>query len=64
MAEKLLRIGEVAALFRVTPAAVRDWEKAGKITAFRTPGGQRRYRRAEIEALLPDDLTDSVEASA
>lgn len=47
-----LPIGEVAKLFNVTATTVRNWEKDGKLTAIRTPGNQRRFRRAQVEALL------------
>jgi MerR family redox-sensitive transcriptional activator SoxR len=47
-----LTIGEVAARFGVTVPTVRAWERAGKITAVRTPGNQRRFNRADVEALL------------
>lgn len=53
---ELLPIGDVAEAFAVTVGTVRAWEKAGKLTALRTPGGQRRFRRADVEALLtPQD---------
>lgn len=45
----LVPIGEVARIFGVTVATVRRWEREGKISAQRTPGGQRRFDRAEIE---------------
>ena len=45
----LVPIGEVARIFGVTVATVRRWEREGKISAQRTPGGQRRFNRAEIE---------------
>lgn len=50
--KELLPIGEVAAQFSVTVSTVRAWERAGKLRAIRTPGGQRRFRRSEVEALL------------
>jgi excisionase family DNA binding protein len=43
---------EVAKLFRVDPKTVTRWAKAGKLTAIRTLGGHRRYRRSEVESLL------------
>ena len=43
---------EVAALFRVDPKTVTRWADAGKVTAVRTLGGHRRYRRDEVENLL------------
>lgn len=45
----LVPIGEAARIFGVTVATVRRWEREGKISAQRTPGGQRRFDRAEIE---------------
>ena len=48
----LLTPAEVAVLFRVNPKTVTRWARAGKISAIRTLGGHRRFRRAEIEAVL------------
>lgn len=50
--EALLTPAEVAAMFRVDPKTVTRWAKAGKLTSLRTPGGHRRYREAEVRALL------------
>lgn len=50
--EVLLTPSEVAAMFRVDPKTVTRWAKAGKITAIRTLGGHRRYRKSEVESLL------------
>ena len=51
-AEALLTPAEVAALFRVDPKTVTRWAKSGKLTSIRTLGGHRRYREAEVKALL------------
>jgi excisionase family DNA binding protein len=50
--ERLLTPAEVAAMFRVDPKTVTRWAKAGKLTSIRTLGGHRRYREAEVRALL------------
>jgi len=50
--EALLTPAEVAALFRVDPKTVTRWAKAGKLSSIRTLGGHRRYRAAEVHALL------------
>jgi excisionase family DNA binding protein len=50
--EALLTPGEVSNMFRVDARTVVRWAKQGKITAVRTPGGHRRYRAAEVHALL------------
>ena len=52
--ETLLTPAEVAALFRVDPKTVTRWAKAGKLTAIRTLGGHRRYRKSEVNALLSE----------
>jgi excisionase family DNA binding protein len=50
--ERLMTPAEVATLFRVDPKTVTRWCKAGKLSAIRTLGGHRRYREAEVQALL------------
>ncbi len=50
--ETLLTPAEVAAMFRVDPKTVTRWAKAGKLSSIRTLGGHRRYREAEVRALL------------
>ena len=64
-ADPVLTTGQVAELFGVTAQTVHAWTEAGKLPHFRTPGGQRRFRRSEVEALLePVDGPDSREAVA
>lgn len=48
----LMTPGEVAATFRVDVKTVQRWAIAGRIGSIKTPGGQRRFRRSEVEALL------------
>ena len=55
---------EVAALFRVDPKTVTRWAEAGKMTAVRTLGGHRRYRRDEVQNLLVASSLSSAETSA
>lgn len=50
--EALLTPAEVASMFRVDPKTVTRWAKTGKLTSIRTLGGHRRYREAEVRALL------------
>jgi excisionase family DNA binding protein len=57
--EVLLTPGEVAKMFRVDPKTVTRWAKAGKLTAIRTLGGHRRYRRSEVQALLGIDAKEA-----
>lgn len=51
-ADDFMTPGEVAVLFRVDPKTVTRWAAAGRIGSIRTPGGHRRFRRAEVMALL------------
>jgi excisionase family DNA binding protein len=60
--ERMLTPQEVAEMFRVDPRTVTRWAKAGRITSIRTLGGHRRYREAEVRALLagiPQDGSQS-----
>jgi MerR family transcriptional regulator, redox-sensitive transcriptional activator SoxR len=43
-----LTIGELSDRTGVAPSALRFYEAEGLVHATRTPGGQRRYHRAEI----------------
>jgi len=60
----LMTPAEVAALFRVDPKTVTRWADAGKMTAVRTLGGHRRYRRDEVQNLLVASSLSSAETSA
>jgi excisionase family DNA binding protein len=51
---ELLTTGQVAEVFRVDPATVTRWANTGKLSAFRTLGGHRRFRADEIRILLAD----------
>ena len=52
--EELLTPSEVAAMFRVNPKTVTRWARSGKISAIRTLGGHRRFRKSEITRILDD----------
>jgi excisionase family DNA binding protein len=47
-AEQLLTSHEVGALLQVNPSSVKKWVNEGRIAAFRTPGGHRRIRVADL----------------
>ena len=55
--DELLSPAEVAALFRVHPKTVTRWAKTGQLRAIRTPGGHRRYARAEVLAFVERSST-------
>ena len=52
--EELLTPSEVAAMFRVNPKTVTRWARSGKISAIRTLGGHRRFRKSEIMRILDE----------
>jgi excisionase family DNA binding protein len=47
-----LRAGEVAALLQVSRRSVAVWAKRGLIPFIETPGGHRRFRAADVRALV------------
>lgn len=51
-AGELLRPGDVALLFRVSPKTVARWGRAGLLEAARTPGGHRRFQPGPVAELL------------
>ena len=58
--ERWLKPSEVSALFKqhglfpVPPSTLRDWADAGRISAWRTAGGHRRFRESDAKALLAE----------
>jgi excisionase family DNA binding protein len=50
--DNLLTPAEVSALLRVDPKTISRWSKTGRISTVRTLGGHRRYREAEVRALM------------
>lgn len=60
--EDLLRPREVAELFGVRVSTVTRWAEIGRLrVAVSTPGGHRRYRRADVLSLR-DGLKKEVDA--
>jgi MerR family copper efflux transcriptional regulator len=48
-----LRISEAAEHLGVSPNTLRNWERAGKVTAHRHPVNRYRlFRREDLDALL------------
>lgn len=57
--QDLMTPAEVAAAFHVDPKTVTRWAVAGRLRSVRTPGGHRRYFKAEVEALLLGAVPDA-----
>lgn len=49
---RYLTRSDVARLFEVSPATVARWTREGKLPFVLTLGGQRRYARDQIAALI------------
>lgn len=63
--EDLLSIGEAARETGVSVDTLRRYATDGRIAAVLTPGGHRRFRRSDLEALLaPVEPTETVEQAS
>jgi excisionase family DNA binding protein len=51
-AESLLTSAEVAKLLQVDATSIINWSKKGYLQYYRTPGGHRRIRAADVVAFL------------
>jgi excisionase family DNA binding protein len=57
-ASEWVTLGEASRMLGIAPATLRRWSDAGRVRAFTTPGGHRRYRRSALERLIPADRSD------
>ena len=46
---------ETAKLCHVSPLSIINWVNAGRLPAFRTPGGHRRIRREDLVRFMRDN---------
>ena len=47
-----LTLGQAAKYLGVAQSTIRKWSDHGRLPAFYTPGGHRRYRRSDLEVFL------------
>jgi excisionase family DNA binding protein len=47
-----LTLGQAAKYLGVAQSTIRKWSDQGRVPAFYTPGGHRRYRRADLDKFL------------
>jgi len=47
-----LTLGQAAKFLGVAQSTIRKWSDQGRVPAFYTPGGHRRYRRGDLETFL------------
>lgn len=58
--DDLLSTGQAARRLQVSIDTIRRWGEAGRLPMVKTPTGNRRFRRADVEALLvPVDPTEA-----
>src|SRR5438094_9723650 len=47
-----LTLGQAAKYLGVAQSTIRKWSDLGRVPAFYTPGGHRRYRRSDLDTFL------------
>src|SRR5919201_1243778 len=47
-----LTLGQAATYLGVAQSTIRKWSDGGRLPAFYTPGGHRRFRRRDLDAFL------------
>ena len=47
-----LTLGQAAKYLGMAQSTIRKWSDNGRVPAFYTPGGHRRYRRSDLETFL------------
>src|SRR5947208_16064140 len=47
-----LTLGQAAKFLGVAQSTIRKWSDLGRVPAFYTPGGHRRYKRGDLQAFL------------
>ena len=51
-AARLLNVGQAAEYLGVSAASLRKWSNDGLVPTYRTPGGQRRYARDDLDTFI------------
>jgi excisionase family DNA binding protein len=49
---RLLNVGQASSYLGVSSASLRKWSDEGRVRVYRTPGGQRRYSIADLDAFI------------
>lgn len=58
-----LTLGQAAIYLGVAQSTMRKWTDSGQVSSFKTPGGHRRYRRADLDQFLEGAGRSSPSAS-
>jgi excisionase family DNA binding protein len=54
-----LTLGQAAKYLGVAPSTIRKWSDQGRLPAFYTPGGHRRYRRRDLDSFVSGSANSS-----
>jgi excisionase family DNA binding protein len=57
-----LTLGQAATYLGVAQSTVRKWSDSGRLPAFYTPGGHRRFRRGDLDSFLAGSRTSAANA--
>ena len=60
---RLLNVGQAAEYLGVSAASLRKWSNDGLVATYRTPGGQRRYARDDLDRFI-DSMRETGAAGA
>src|SRR5919108_5744121 len=58
-----LTLGQAAKYLGVAQSTIRKWSDAGRLPAFYTPGGHRRFRRNDLDEFLSGSRGASAEGA-
>ncbi|HUK93888.1 MAG TPA: response regulator [Gaiellaceae bacterium] len=59
-----LTLGQAAKYLGIAQSTIRRWSDEGRVPAFYTPGGHRRYRQADLDRFLESSGPNAVTAPA
>ena len=54
-----LNVGQAAEYLGVSAASLRNWSDQGKVPVYRTPGGQRRFSREQLDGFITSMQSDT-----
>jgi len=55
---------QAAVYLGVSLATIRRWTDAGHISCYRTPGGQRRFSREQLDGFIASMQSDGTESAS
>lgn len=59
MVGELLNTTQAAKLLQASASSVRRWAEQGKLPSLRTPGGQLRFKKKDLEKVYGDETEAS-----